>query len=416
MHAHRIPPGTAAVMRCCQAVVCVILLNSSPASANPGPIRVGGAIRANYVFGSYSEDGPLARRSAGIGTIELDTFRLNADIDHRKLTGRVEYRWYEGYSMIHTAWLGYEVGGGTLRAGIVRVPFGPGPYGASNSWFFDQHYYVGLADDMDLGLRWTRPHGDWTLDAAWYAGAEPQTHGDSLMSSRYSYDVVRWNETADAAGVVAWGAGPNGFEERGQLNFRAIRSWDGRTDAGFSLQYGRLSGRDGENETEGATHHALSGHLKHVLGDFTVYSQLSYYAYDLPADTPWGTGELIPMGGYDFAWPIAARAWVPALSLRYGGIPASGGGLVEAVVPYFEVSSIVKTVAEYNDSTLVMLGTSLTLRNGLVVTNDLAISNGSYWVGDRGDDYSSLRSVGDFGVNGNDRWNFRFNVNIAYYF
>ena len=404
--------------RCCQAVVYLLLPAASSAAADPGPIRVGGAIRANYVFGSYVEEGPLARRGDGIGTIELDTFRLNADIGHRKLIGRVEYRWYEGYSMIHTAWLGYDFGGGgTLRAGIVRVPFGPGPYGASNSWFFDQHYYVGLADDMDLGLRWTRTHGDWTFDAAWYAGAEPQTHGDSLMSSRYSYDIVLWNERADADGVVEWGAGTNGFEERGQFNFRAIRSWGGRTDAGFSLQYGRLAGSGaGGDESEDAGHYALSGHLKNDWGDFTLYSQLSYYAYDLPLDTPWGTNELIPMGAYDFAWPIAARAWVPALSLRYRGIAASPGALVEAVVPYVEVSSIVKTVAEYNDSTLVMLGTSLTLRNGLIITNDLAVSNGSYWVGDRGDDYSRLGSVGDFGANGNDRWNFRFNVNIAYYF
>ena len=403
--------------RGCRAVVGLLLLASSAAAADPDPIRVGGAIRANYVFGSYSEGGPLARRSNGIGTIELDTFRLNADIDYWKLIGRVEYRWYEGYSMIHTAWLGCGFGGGTLRAGIVRIPFGPGPYGVSNSWFFDQHYYVGLADDMDLGLRWTRANGDWTLDAAWYVGAEPQTHGDSLMSSRYSYDVVRWNERADDDGVVAWGAGENGFEERGQFNVRAIHSWSGRTEAGFSLQWGRLAGSGAvEDEYAAASHYALSGHLKNNWADFTLYSQLSYYAYNLPADTPWGTNELVPTGGYDFAWPIAARAWLPALSLRYRGITTSGGGLVEAVVPYFEVSSIMKTVAEYNDSTLVMLGTSLTLRNGLIVTSDLAISNGSYWVGDQGDDYSRLGGVGDFGANGNDRWNFRLNLNIAYYF
>ena len=398
------------------AAAALLLLAATPVAADSGPIRIGGAVRANYVFGSYTEDGPLGRRGKGIGTIELDTFRLNADIEHRNLIGRVEYRWYEGYNMFHTAWLGYEFDAGVLRAGIVRVPFGPGPYGVSNSWFFDQHYYIGLADDMDLGIRWTRPHGDWTLDAAWYARAEPQTHGDSLMSARYSYDVVRWNATADETGAVAWGAGPNGFEERNQLNLRAIRGWSGGTEAGFSLQYGQLAAAGGEGEYDGASHYALAGHMKNDWADFTLYSQLSYYAYDLPSDLPWGTNDLVPMGGYDFAWPVTARAWVPALSLRYEGITPSGTGPVETVVPYVEVSSIVKTVAEYNDSTLAMLGTSVTLRNGLVLTSDLALSDGSYWVGDRGDDYARLGSVGDFGANGNDRWNFRLNINIAYYF
>jgi len=30
----------------------------------------------------------------------------------------------------------------------------------SQSWFFDQHYYVGLADDMDLGLKYVTERGN----------------------------------------------------------------------------------------------------------------------------------------------------------------------------------------------------------------------------------------------------------------
>jgi hypothetical protein len=47
------------------------------------------------------------------------------------------------------------------------VPFGPGPYGVSQSWFFDQHYYVGLSDDMDLGVKYIKPLGNLTLDLAY---------------------------------------------------------------------------------------------------------------------------------------------------------------------------------------------------------------------------------------------------------
>ncbi len=61
----------------------------------------------------------------------------------------------------HTAWLGYESEHyGMVKAGIVQVPFGPGSYGVSTSWFFAQHFYIRLSDDMDLGIRWTKSYGD----------------------------------------------------------------------------------------------------------------------------------------------------------------------------------------------------------------------------------------------------------------
>ena len=52
---------------------------------------------------------------------------------------------------------------------------GPVPYGVSSSWFFDQHFYVGLADDMDLGIRWSDTLGKLTLDVGYYLQSEPQT-------------------------------------------------------------------------------------------------------------------------------------------------------------------------------------------------------------------------------------------------
>jgi len=53
--------------------------------------------------------------------------------------------------------------------------------------------------------------------------------------------------------------------------------------------------------------------------------------------------------------------------------------------------------------------------------SDLAYSNGNYFVGNEAsgngsDDYGRLDGVGDFGVNGNDEWNYRFNLNLGYYF
>ena len=380
------------------------------------PIKIGGAMRINYVYGTYGDEDNPHRRGEKIGDADLEIFRLNADLDYHNVISRIEYRWYDDYSMIHTAWLGYNLGDfGTLKAGIVRVPFGPTPYGISTSWFFDQHFYVGLADDPDIGIRWTDTLDKLTLDAAYFLRGEFQTDGGSLGSSLYCYDVVRWEEKVDADGTVKWGAGENGYDEQHQINLRAIYGIEKIADLGVSLQYGLLKGTNVGTD-DGGNHYAVSGHVKTTFADFTLYAQGSYYAINIADDTPWGTGDLIPMGAYDFAWPVASKGLIPGVSLRYGGIDTSGISWIDSLTPYVEASTILNRGTDYNPSTMLILGASWTLLKNLYLYSDVAISNGNYFVGNDGDAYSSINTVGDFGVNGNDQWNVRVNLNFGYYF
>ena len=385
------------------------------------PIKIGGAMRVGYAYGTYEDEEKPHRRSEKIGDVDLEIFRLNSDLNYRNVISRIEYRWYDTYSMIHTAWLGYNLGElGTVKAGIVRVPFGPSPYGVSSSWFFDQHFYVGLADDMDLGIRWSDTMGKLALDVGYFLQPEFQTDGSSVASSRYSYDIVKWAEKADADGTVEWGAGENGFDEQHQLNLRGIYTLDKAADVGASLQYGLLKGTDVDDD--GANHYALSAHMKNTFSDFTLFSQFSYYAYNIADETPWGTGDLIPMGAYDFAWPIASKGLIPALSLRYNGIDASGISWVNSVTPYIEWSTIMKTVEGFNNSTLMTLGASWTIFGSLYTYSDFALSNGNGFVGNvdadgNKEDYANIYTgAGDYGANGNDAWNWRININFGYYF
>ncbi|MDE0297884.1 MAG: hypothetical protein OXN17_04580 [Candidatus Poribacteria bacterium] len=406
-----------------------VLLLASPlaslAEEKKSPVKIGGAMRLNYIYGSYVDQG----RGEKIGDVDLEIFRLNADLNYDKISGRIEYRWYpryygqsHGYSMIHTAWLGYKLGdSGTLKAGIVRVPFGPTAYGVSTSWFFDQHFYVGLADDMDLGIRWTDTFDKLTLDAAYYLTSEPQTIGRSLASSRYAYDIVPWEEKTDADGKVEWGAGENGYDEQHQINLRGIYTLEKVANVGVSIQYGLLKAAEGMDD-DGANHYALSAHMKNVISDFTLYSQFSIYAHNIAEETPWGTGDLIPMGAYDFAWPIASKGMIPALSLRYGGIDVSSISWINSVTPYAEWSSIMKSVDNFNNSTLITLGASWTVLGALYVYSDLGLSNGNSFVGNADadgnkEDYANIYTgAGDFGANGNNSWNWRANLNFGYYF
>ena len=388
------------------------------------PIKIGGALRGNYVYGTY-EDG----RGEDYGDVDLEIIRLNADIDYQNIIGRIEYRWYpryfggnSGYSMFHTGWLGYDLKDfGTLKAGIVRVPFGPTAYGVSTSWFFDQHFYVGLSDDPDLGIRWDSSFDKLNIGIGYFLTSEPMTLGNSLNSARYGYDVVKWEETTDSDGNVTWGDGENGFDEQLQVNLRAIYTLAEIADVGASLQFGLLNGTNMHEEQTG-NHYALSAHMKNSLSNFTLYSQFTYYSYNIPDDTSWNTGDLIPMGAYDFAWPVAAEALIPALSLRYEGIPTDSISWLSSVTPYVEWSSIMKTVDGFNDSTLVTIGASWTVRDALYIYSDVGLSNGNSFVGHRTsdgekEDYANIfTGAGDVGANGNNAWNLRLNLNFGYYF
>jgi hypothetical protein len=388
------------------------------AEPKKSPIKIGGAMRVNYVYGSYGDEDNPHPRGEKIGDADLEIFRLNADLDYQNIISRLEYRWYDGYSMIHTAWLGYNLGDiGTLKAGVVRVPFGPTAYGVSTSWFFDQHFYVGLADDMDLGIRWDATFNKLALGVGYYPISDPQLikYG-SLASSRYSYDVVKWEEEADANGKVEWGAGENGYDEQHQFNLRAIYTLADSADVGVSLQYGLLKATNVGDDDSG-THYAFSAHMKNTVADFTLYSQFSYYAHNIAEDTPWGTGDLIPMGAYDFAWPVASKGLIPALSLRYGGIDTSGISWIDSVTPYAEWSTILKTVEDYNASTLVTVGASWTILGALYLYSDVALSDGNFFVGNTDDDYNNIiTGVNHVGANGNNMWHWRLNFNFGYYF
>ncbi|MCX4188102.1 hypothetical protein [Methylophaga sp. OBS4] len=360
-----------------------------------GPLKVGGAMRVNYAIGDYPETGGASRAVEDDGNFALDTFRINLGYTDGPYIGKVEYRWYDGYNFLHTGWLGYQLDKARqIQLGVNRVPFGPGPYGVSQSWFFDQHYYLGLSDDMDLGIKYSQSDENWQLDMAYYYSDEGSYTGSSHDSARYSYDVV--NESGD------------GYEERNQLNLRGIYHFEARqikTDFGLSLQYGELKSRGVQDDGD---HLAASLHMVNKWHNFTLASQLTYYRYDVDDRQPLGTDKLVQMGAYDFPGTAAAEAWVPAVSLSYYlAVPSIAW--LDYVIPYVEYSVLLKRDSGLNDSELATLGAAWGSGNWFIYT-DLSASNGNEFIG--GDDPFGDR----LGANESHEWQTRFNINFGYYF
>jgi len=361
-----------------------------------GTLNVGGAMRANYAVGDYGDDTGAPSRAFGDGgNFSLDTFRVNLDYTRGAFLGKLEYRFYDGSHFLHTGWLGYNLDdGGQVQLGVNRVPFGPGAYGVSQSWLFDQHYYVGLADDMDLGVKYTRPLGDWTFDAGYYFSDEGTGAGASRDSARYSYDVV--NESG------------SGYEERNQVNLRAIYHFKDapiKTDLGASAEYGELKSKGPQDD---GSHWAASVHMVNKWNNFTLASQLTRYEFDVDASQPLGTADLVQFGAFDFPNTVAAKGWIPAVSLSYQ-LQTPSIPWLDYVVPFVEYSSIIKDESRFNDSDLVTLGAAWA-HGGWYIYTELAMSNGNEFVGGEA-------AFGDrLGANADDKWQKRFNINFGYYF
>lgn len=365
-----------------------------------GTLKIGGAIRANYVWGDYKpKTGGPSRADGDGGNMELDTFRINLDYENDDFIGKAEYRFYDGYHMLHTGWFGYNYEeGGQVQVGVNRVPFGPGPYGISQSWFFDQHYYVGLADDMDLGIKYSRPLGNWDFDVAYYYSDEGNWAGKSKDSARYSYDVV--NESG------------SGYEERNQFNVRGIYGIDSvdiKTDVGFSLQYGEL---DSKGQQDDGHHYAGSLHMVNKWNNFTLASQITKYKFDIDTYSPDTTGtpadNLIQFGAFDFPNVVATEGWIPAISLSYYHATPSIPWL-DYVIPYIEYSSILKEDSDFNDSDLATLGAAWG-SGGWYIYTEVAYSSGNEFVGGENPFGNRL------GANPDDDRQYRANINLGYYF
>lgn len=371
---------------------------SGPARVENGEWTVGGAIRANYTIGDYPSGDRPSRGGHG-GNFELDVFRLNVDYQKAALGGKMEYRFYDGYNFMHTLYGSYSFeDDSVLKVGLNRVPFGVGPYGPANSWFFDQHYYVGLADDMDYGVYYSKTVDSWTYDMAFYVSAENNWQGASADSARYSYDIVDTGA-------------PNGhYQERGQINLRAVRSVEGSYPykTGVSMQLGRLEG-DGVFADDTYAY-AFAVHSEHSWNDWGLKAQVTYYNYNADyTGLDESNNDLILMGAYDYAAAVAGEAIIPSVAINYLWKPDQISW-IDSINFYNDFSIILKqgtldTGESFNDSALNVLGMAIA-RGGWYVYVDLALSNGNYFVGDSG----------DFGANLGDDWQKRFNINFGYYF
>jgi hypothetical protein len=395
-------------------------------AADDDGFKVGGALRFNYRYMDWDDEGYARINNAQQGELLLDTYRINVDGTYGNIDLSLEYRFYSGYHMLHHGYFGYNFSDRTtMHFGVHQVPFGIQPY-ASHNWFFSIAYYLGLEDDYDAGIKFMhQTEGGLNLQFAYYKNDEGNFTGASDNSSRYSYDIV--DETF-------FGMQSNNRESH-QFNGRiayTVTDGDLNAEFGVSGQYGMLYNEaldqinssddpdalyNGDSDPWGS-HMAFGGHAnitydKFNLMLFGIYVDHEPQVLDTALLTTAGRNmglqgdfseELVVFGAYDFPYPVASTGIVVAVQPAYT-VPVEWGP-ISSLQFYNDFSMYMKDNEDFENSIQNITGCLVTA--GSVYTYvDVAQGKNQPWLGQ----FTGLgQGVEDA------EWKMRFNVNFGYYF
>lgn len=359
-----------------------------------GPFELGGAARVNVLDKSWDT---RARRFPR-ADIELDTVRGELRFAEGDWNGSAQYRFYyydetnRSTHFLHHAWLGYQIDNERqIKFGVQKVPFGNLPFN-SNSYFFSLAYYVGLEDDYDFGVKYTRENGPWRWDMAYYLSDEGSYGGHSQDSARYSYDVVKSPASAN--------------QERHQINSRLSYTFmhgnDHASELGVSLQAGRVPNA-ASNET--GSQIAAAVHWNGNYGPWGLKLQSLWYRYNLA--NPTGVDDrTVVMGAYDFPYNVAAEGHLHSIGLSYHW--NVDWGPLQGITAYNDYSYLIKAESSFADTRHNVSGLSFDLAPFFVYA-DVAVGKNNAWIGP---DFTN--ALGNGGVD--DGFNTRLNLNVGVYF
>jgi hypothetical protein len=348
----------------------------------------GGALRFNYYDTDYNHD----NRDRG-GDMAFDIFRLNVDGSYKDFLLSAEYRWYSYQNVIQHGWIGYNFTDKWQgKLGITEVPFGLLPYASHNYWF-SIPYYVGHADDWDMGFKLHKKSDNndpWDLQLAFFKNAE---WGSPSKLARYSYDVVEV-------------ASENQFNsETNQLNGRLAYVFHhgdlGTTEIGVSGQWGQLYN---SQINSSGYHWAAAAHVNGHYGHWNPQLEIARYKYH--PDNPAGVSDdFIQLGAFEDSYPVVAHGTILVANLAYD-LPIDWGPISNLTF-YDDYSVLLKDKDGYPNSHINTLGCLITSLPIYTYVDFIMGKNMIYL----GGAHNSLAAGGS-----DTDWHLRFNINMGYYF
>lgn len=373
---------------------------------------VGGAVRYNIIATDYESESDATNPQ-----FTWDTWRLNVDGSMSGVDLSFEYRFYPtfGSHFIHHGYLGYGFGEDVyMELGVTQVPFGLETY-ASNSWWFNGNYYVGLEDDHDMGINFDiTPSEDLKISLAYFRQQEPEgpgfggdvTFGGS-GSGRYSYDVV----PTGGEMIVGNDTVSKSLRELNTFNARVAYDITDDIEIGGSAQMGQLYNSVAD---ESDWTNAFAGHVMGNVAGLDFKAQYTMYDYTATNDDG-SEAKVVQMGAYGYEYfsggsaysgGVASKASMYTASLAY---PIEvDWGPISSIQPHVDYTFIDKSNENFYDTQHLVPGFLVTA-GGIYTYIDYAMGKNQPWLTD-----SFGKGLGT-GVEDPD-WNKRFNVNIGYYF
>ncbi|PLX14733.1 MAG: hypothetical protein C0599_18315 [Salinivirgaceae bacterium] len=394
-------------------------MHSKAQQENKDEFKFGGAVRYNIQSTNFESDPTALSTSA-----TWDTWRLNIDGSMKGLDLSFEYRFYPtfGTHFIHHGWFGYAFNDKIyMKLGVSQVPFGILKF-ASHSFFFQGPYYVGLEDDYDMGIRFDiKPLDKLDLAIAYYRQAEPEgpINGGSATfgnagPGRYSYDISPTENTP--------------VRELNHINTRLAYHINENIEFGISSQIGQ-NYNSYLNSSQLST--AFAVHALINIGKLSVKSEYINYNYRAK-DTSNNKVNLVPVGAYGLIYNISSKANIYSLSLAYD-IDVNLGPITK-IQPYIDLSLIEKLHYDFENTYHVIPG-FLIQAGPIYAFVDFAMGKNHPWLTDdfgvgmdQGRTYSTQTdSHFDYYTSEIKKdntpvsikkldWNYRFNINLGYYF
>lgn len=349
-------------------------------------IKLGGAVRFQYSNNSYSK----ANKRGG-GSIDFDTFRLNADGKIGDVILSAEWRWYDYMTTLHHAWVGYDFDPhNQLQVGLTRIPFGNQSFN-SHSFFFSSNYYLGLEDNYAFGSAYLFDKNDWNAQIAFFKNAARGVGGNN---ENYSFDLA----------AVDQGAGINDKSANaGTSNTGALRlthtfhpTDELAIEAGGSGLYGSLYDADGSNGKIG-NYGAYALHTDINYQRWNVQLQATHYDYRFDNGQ-----KTMVLGAYaaDFTTPTDGHTYTANVAYH---LPVRWGPITSLDI-YNDYSLVSHKANDAASTYMNVTGTGITA-GGVYAYIDYINARNQPFIG------------GDFaGQTNGEGVQHRFNFNIGYYF
>lgn len=358
--------------------------------ANTASFTLYGNVWLNYAIQPW-----LSTPAQQYGGFSFNQARLGVLADWRGFSMHMELRFFTWMIVMRQAWIQYEWEDNAVQAGLIQRPWGRQPW-SSDSWWFTLGWYVGLADDYDLGVKYTKDNDRYRLDVMY---SVQDAAGFLDPTARWATDLT-----------------PSGEQQNRQFSTGSARFlWKFQHGEGSETRIGAfgsiglmqnaVTGENGNRWYAGATYH----------GDYDGWRPLVQFTrQEFNPNNPDEVNgvqvddRVVRVSQFVEFRDMAAKAWLFNVNLAKH-IPFNRKYL-QALVPYIEWSWFMKDEDDFADSHLITPGLQIQMYN-VWLWFDILIGRNAVFMNDS----PEQSGIGAGGIRP-DRFEVRPNLQIQFYF